>query len=315
MQQSADVGVRYIEVEEGADGQRLDNFLGTRLKGVPRSLLYRLLRTGQVRVNGGRVKADLRLAVGDRVRIPPVQTRNESSADAPLPRSLVERLQQAVLFEDRDLLVIDKPSGLASHGGSGLSFGAIEAMRKLRPDIEKLELVHRLDRETSGVLLLAKRRSALARLHAAIRDGRVRKTYLALLSGRLRRDRVRVDLPLDVDGRRGGERHVEVSATGKEARTEFRVLRKTRAASYCEVELDTGRTHQIRVHAAHLGHPLAGDERYGDAGFNQRMRELGLKRLFLHARSFEIPGDGERDSILLHAPLPADLTALLERLD
>jgi len=241
-------------------GRRLDNFLLTRLKGVPRAHVYRLIRGGEVRVNSRRVQAGYRLNTGDEVRIPPVR---QADARTPLPvgRVRADWIQECVLYEDQDLLVLNKPSGLAVHGGSGISLGAIELLRAVRGPREHLELVHRLDRDTSGCLLVAKRASALRALHAQFRDGSIDKRYLALLLGRWPGRARSVDAPLITDERRGGERHVRVDAAGKSALTRFIPLERFAEAVLTEVHLTTGRTHQIRVHAASIGHPVAGDER------------------------------------------------------
>lgn len=293
-----------LSVEADAAGQRLDNFLARHLKGVPRTHLYRLLRTGQVRVNGGRRRPDYRLVAGDQVRVPPVRTAERTPAPGPLHRT--ERLlRQGILFEDDALLVVDKPSGIPVHGGSGLDGGLIEALRALRRE-PALELAHRLDRDTSGCLIVARRRSALRALHAAFREGAVEKRYLALLTGR-------IDKPFTSREalrryvRRGGERHVSVSSEGRAAETRFLPLAVGAGATLVAAEPDTGRTHQIRVHAAHAGHPVAGDTRYGDKTLNRSLRESGLRRLALHAAElvFAHPVDGRRMHI--QAPLPPDL--------
>jgi len=302
--------VETVEVPEDRDGQRVDNFLTARLKGVPKSLVYRLLRTGQVRVNGKRAKPDLRLSAGDAVRIPPVRTAERADPGTP-PAGQTSRIEAAILHEDRDFLVIDKPSGVASHGGSGVSFGAIELLRTARPR-DTLELAHRLDRDTSGVLVFAKKRSALTALQAEIREGRVEKRYLALLAGKLAQKKLTVDAPLRKSVLQGGERMVRVDDEGKPSRSRFSEVERYATATLAEVAIETGRTHQIRVHAAHIGHPVAGDEKYGDREFNRRMRDAGLKRLFLHAARFEF-SLGEK-SYSFTAPLPADLRTVLDTL-
>ncbi|WJW76788.1 23S rRNA pseudouridine(955/2504/2580) synthase RluC [Thiohalobacter sp. IOR34] len=304
--------VRQVTIEAEQAGQRIDNFLMRHLKGVPRSLVYRLLRKGQVRVNRGRIKPEYRLQTGDLVRIPPVQSREPGTPPGP---GAGQRLAGRILYEDERLLVLDKPSGTAVHGGSGLSFGVIEALRASRPEARFLELVHRLDRETSGCLLIAKRRSELRMLHELLRSGAVEKRYLALLKGHWEGGPRTVDVPLRKSQLRGGERMVRVSADGKAARSRFSPLTRYREATLVEVLLDTGRTHQIRVHAAHLGQPLAGDEKYGDAVFNRRMRELGLRRLFLHAHSLAFTRPESGEEIHVSAPLDDDLRALLQRLE
>ena len=301
-------GVQLVTVDPERDGQRIDNFLATRLKGVPRSLIYRILRTGQVRVNGRRAKPDTRLAGGDEVRIPPVRVAEREPSAAPAGDRL-ERIEAAIVHEDRDFLVLDKPSGVASHGGSGISHGAIELLRAARPH-DSLELVHRLDRDTSGVLVLARRRAALTGLQAAIREGRATKRYLTLVRGHLPQARLTVDAPLRKSILQGGERMVRVDPEGKASVSHFIGIERYADASFVEVAIETGRTHQIRVHGAHIGHPLAGDDKYGDKVFNRRMRDAGLKRLFLHAARFEF-SLGER-SYSFSAPLPADLRAVVD---
>lgn len=305
------VQVRIVEVPADDEGQRIDNFLTKRLNGVPRSRIYRILRRGEVRVNGGRVKPKHRLAAGDKVRIPPIRVTPASVAV--VPGTMRGRLSDAVIYEDARLMVIDKPAGLAVHGGSGLSFGAIEALRQLRPDCKSLELVHRLDRDTSGCLMISKRRSELRALHELLREGKMEKRYLALLSGRLKEDRVLCEAPLRV-GRRGGERFVEVGEDGRYARTEFFRLQEFRSATLVEVLLGTGRTHQIRVHAAHLGVPVAGDERYGNQAANKQFAKMGLQRLFLHAHSLRFirPYDGE--DFHVSSPLDDQLRSFLDQL-
>lgn len=312
-------GVRMATVPDDRDGQRLDNFLLGQLKGAPRSLVYKLVRSGQVRINGKRAKPDSRLEGGDLVRIPPVEVA-AAPADGAAPVALLERLAAAIVFEDERLLVLDKPSGVASHGGSGISFGAIEALRQLRPR-QDLELVHRLDRDTSGVLVIAKKRSALTELQALMRedDDRglpgIRKRYLALLTGRLAGHDYTVDAPLDIGLRQGGARHVRVAPGGKPSLSHFHLIERRGGHSYVDVRIETGRTHQIRVHAAHLGHPVAGDDKYGDRDDNRRLREqVGLKRLFLHAAALEFALDGGCTPYRLQAPLAADLAAALARL-
>ena len=302
--------VQIVKVDEDRDGQRIDNFLAGRLKGVPRSLVYRILRTGEVRVNGRRAKPDTRLAAGDDVRIPPIRVAERGEPGKP-PSGQLLRIEDAIMHEDREFLVLDKPSGVASHGGSGISFGAIELLRASRPH-DTLELVHRLDRDTSGVLVFARRRSALTALQAVIREGRATKHYLALLRGALPQARMTVNEPLRKSILQGGERMVRVDSAGKASVSHLNQLEAFAEASLCEIYIETGRTHQIRVHAAHVGHPVAGDEKYGERGFNQSMRKHGLKRLFLHAARFEFE-IGER-RYAFSAPLPPDLRQVLDAL-
>ncbi|WP_371181938.1 RluA family pseudouridine synthase [Xanthomonas sacchari] len=311
--------VRILKVPEDRAGQRVDNFLLGQLKGAPRSLIYKLMRSGQVRVNGGRTKAERKLEAGDEVRIPPVRLTEEGEKSAP-PDAFMARLEAAIVYEDARLLALNKPSGVASHGGSGISFGAIETLRALRPN-QSLELVHRLDRDTSGLLIVAKKRSALTELQALMREddrvqGRgINKRYLTLLVGRMPDGTISVDAPLHIGLRQGGERHVQVNAAGKPSLSHFRVLERRGGHSYCEVRIETGRTHQIRVHAQHLGHPVAGDDKYGDPAVNKRLREqIGLKRLFLHAASLEFALDDGKTPYLLNAPLADELAEALNRL-
>ncbi len=311
---SAAAAVRIETVAEDRAGQRLDNFLLGRLKGAPRSLVYRLLRSGQVRVNGGRAKPETRLESGDRVRIPPVRLGAEAPVSTP-PARQAAALAEAIVFEDEALLALNKPSGLASHGGSGLRFGVIELLRAHRPG-KTLELVHRLDRDTSGLLLVAKRRSALTELQALMRRSEgIDKRYLTLLVGRLPGGAIEVDLPLRKSAPQGGERMVRVDDDGKPSLTRFRLLERRGGHSFCEAAIATGRTHQIRVHAAHVGHPVAGDDKYGEREVNRRLRErAGLERLFLHAARLEFSLDDGRRPYLLSAPLPDDLGAVLDAL-
>ena len=308
------IKVRQVEVGDAAAGQRIDNFLLAQLRGVPKSLVYRILRRGEVRVNKGRVKPSYRVVAGDRVRLPPLRLGLEKVPARP-SKALAAQLDQAVLYEDELVLVLNKPAGLAVHGGSGISLGVIETLRALRPGAE-LELVHRLDRDTSGCLLVSKRRSALRRLHAQLREGTVDKRYLVLLAGRLSRPVVEVTAPLRKNLLQGGERMVQVDlAEGKPARTVFRSRRCLGALTLAEVQLDTGRTHQIRVHAAHLGAPVAGDDKYGDASVNARLRALGLKRLFLHAAALSFRPRDEEPPIRVEAPLPEALDNVLKTLE
>ena len=311
-------GARVEVVPEDRDGQRLDNFLLGLLKGAPRSLVYKLVRSGQVRVNGGRAKADRKLEGGDKVRVPPVRLEPEGARATP-PRGFMEALDAAIVYEDARLMVLNKPSGVASHGGSGISFGAIETLRALRPE-QSLELVHRLDRDTSGVLVVAKKRSALTEMQALMRENSaggsgLRKRYLALLVGRMPDGTMSVDAPLHVGLRQGGERHVQVNAAGKPSFSHFQVLERRGGHSYCEVRIETGRTHQIRAHAQHIGHAVAGDDKYGDPVVNRRLRDqVGLKRLFLHAATLDFALDAGKTPYTLSAPLAPELIEVLDRL-
>ncbi|HEY7379193.1 MAG TPA: 23S rRNA pseudouridine(955/2504/2580) synthase RluC [Steroidobacteraceae bacterium] len=305
--------VRLIEIAGDDAGQRVDNYLMRELKSVPRSRVYRILRRGEVRVNGKRVKPEYRLAAGDRLRVPPVRIDSEP-ATRRISHSVIETVRQAIVHEDRELLVINKPAGLAVHGGSGLDFGVIEALRADRPD-ESLELVHRLDRETSGLLLVARRRSSLRALHALMREGRVEKRYLALVAGQWSHGKATIDVPLKTRQLQGGERIVRAQAGGKDAVSLFAPVEfYGKRATLVEVDLKTGRTHQIRVHALHAGHPVAGDEKYGDRAFNQEMRELGLRRMFLHATAVSFTWPGTDREFSLSVPLDQDLKEVLDRL-
>ena len=297
-----------LEVGEEAEGQRIDNFLLRICKGVPKSHVYRILRSGEVRVNKGRIGPEYRLRSGDAVRVPPM--RLAAMSTAPVPAR-----EFAPVFEDEALLVVDKPSGVAVHGGSGVSFGVIEQLRQSRSQAKFLELAHRLDRETSGLLILAKKRAALAQLHDMFREGVVAKRYLALVKGRWRNVLQHVRLPLHKYLTEGGERRVSVSEEGKAAHSIVRLVARWENFSLVEVELKTGRTHQIRVHLAHLGFPLAGDDKYGDFALNRDLQRAGLKRMFLHAAKLRFAHPLSAAPIDLEAPLPDELRGFLARLD
>lgn len=303
-------GVRRVNIDAEQAGQRVDNFLRRELPGVPKGRLYRLLRRGEVRVNGGRVRADYRLEQGDEVRLPPVRLRVGPGAP---PANLAALILGRVVYEDRRLLVVNKPAGMAVHGGSGISHGVVELLRHARPDLRHVMLVHRIDRETSGCLVLAKRRSALRELHVLFRERRVEKNYLGLVVGDWQYGERLIDAPLLVTHRKGGERHVIVSPEGKRAKTRVRLSRRYAHYSLLRCEPLTGRTHQIRVHLSSVGHPLVGDERYGDAAENQRARRLGLERLFLHAQSIAFP-DESGNELHFTAPLADDLEEFLARI-
>ncbi len=307
-------GVRFVSISDDQAGQRIDNFLLARLKGAPKSLIYRILRKGEVRVNKGRIKPPYKLQAGDKVRIPPIRLSNKPTTTP--SHSSLDVIAKNILYEDKRLLVLNKPSGFAVHGGSGLSYGVIEALRALFPEAPYLELVHRLDRDTSGCLLIAKKRSMLRFLHEQLREHRLRKQYLALVKGLWQGGRQTINAPLRKNTLRSGERVVRVDDTGKVAVSHFSPRATSGLASLMEVDLETGRTHQIRVHARHSGHPIAGDEKYGDADFNQKMRGHGLRRLFLHASkiSFALSPDTE-EIIEVEAPLEASLQNILKQLD
>ena len=299
----------WLAVGEESAGQRIDNFLLRLAKGVPKSHVYRILRSGEVRVNKGRVAADYRLAEGDTVRIPPLRT-----AERP-PEAAVPAREFDLALEDEALLVVDKPAGVAVHGGSGVSFGVIEQLRRARPHAKLLELAHRLDRETSGLLIVAKKRSALARLHDMFRDGQIAKRYLALVRGRWMSPLQHVRLPLFKYLTGDGERRVSVSDEGKPAHSIVRLVARWENFSLVEVELKTGRTHQIRVHLAHLGHPIAGDDKYGDFALNKTLQTAGLRRMFLHAARLDFAHPVTGEAVALRSPLPAELARFAARIE
>lgn len=298
---SAQQGVRQIEVADDREGQRLDNFLARHMRDLPKSALYRLIRTGQVRVNGGRARPDRKLQVGDVVRVPPVVTRDQH--ETTVSDSVCRQISEAIVHEDNDYIVVDKPYGMAVHGGSGLSWGLIDAIRQIRPD-KTIELVHRIDRETSGCLVLACNGDALRSLSEQFRHGTVVKRYLCLLNGRLKEAVVEVDAPIVAD-REGAEKIMKVDESGKRAITRFTCMQQFPSACYAKAEIETGRTHQIRVHASHIGVPLAGDKKYSNAKQLRFWRKLGLRRLFLHASEISfLSFDGTPLSFSANLPEP-----------
>ncbi len=302
-----------LEVGEESTNQRIDNFLIRRLKGVPKSHVYRILRSGEVRVNSGRVKQDYKLKIGDRVRVPPVRVAAPETPRGPKPP---KPLNLPVVFEDDALIVIDKPSGIAVHGGSGISYGVIESLRAERPQAKFLELAHRLDRDTSGLLMIGKKRTALVELHRLLRDGEVRKDYVAIVKGRWKGGGRKVDVPLHKYVTEAGERRVSVREDGARAITQFKPLAVGDDASEVEARLLTGRTHQIRVHAAHIGHPILGDDKYGDFELNRLMARQGVKRLFLHARKLSLAHPLSGEALQFESPLPTDMQKFVSsRLD
>ncbi len=304
---------RYVTVDDENDGRRIDNFLHSELPEVPRDRIHRLLRRGEVRVDGSRTRASRRLRAGEAVRIPPVVRSSAPKPEGRPPPAAIRWIDGTILYEDDRLLVLNKPAGLAVHGGSGVSYGVIESLRTARPDSRYLELVHRLDRDTSGCLVVAKRRSALRALHEALRRRTLDKRYVALLGGFWRGGvRRRVNLPLERGRLSGGERMVRVSDAGRESVTDLAAVATGRGVTLAEVFPYTGRTHQIRVHCAALGHPVAGDRKYGDRGLNLQLRSSGLKRLFLHAASIRIAGPGLPD-VIARAGLDPELAALAVR--
>lgn len=300
--------VRKIRIDDDQAGQRIDNFLRSQLPGVPKSHVYRILRRGEVRVNGGRIRAEYRLRAGDEVRVPPVRVRTGGPSPSP---GAVRHIAERIIYEDKELLVVDKPSGSAVHGGSGISHGVIETLRAARPELRDLSLVHRLDKETSGCLVLAKRRSALRELHRKFRDGVVEKNYFALVAGDWQSGEQLIDEPLLVTHRKGGERHVVVRRDGKPAKTRIRLSRTFGIFSLLQCQPLSGRTHQIRVHLQSAGYPIAGDDRYGDPDINATAAKQGLKRLFLHAQSISFP-DEHGNERHFTSPLADDLQRFLD---
>lgn len=301
--------VNYIQIEEERAGQRLDNFLLARFKDIPKSHIYRIVRKGEVRVNKKRCKVTYRLVAGDIIRIPPLQ--QEAKPITTLKNCPKFPLEQLTLYEDKRLLIINKPAGMAVHGGSGINFGVIESVRLLREEAKEWELVHRLDRETSGCLMIAKKRSMLRQLHELLREGKVDKRYLALLAGNPAFQHKKVDVPLLKNQLKSGERMVFIDETGKPSLTYFTVQERFHDYVLVEVELHTGRTHQIRVHAAYIEHPIVGDDKYGDKEVNKRMRALASDRLFLHAYQLSFQLENE-EKIVVTAPLSESFQKTLE---
>lgn len=311
--QGGAAAVRKVMVSDNEAGQRIDNFLLKRLPGVPKSHVYRLLRSGQVRVDGGRAKPERKLAQGEEVRIPPVRTADRA-APVRAPDALLNRLREAIVYEDAHYLAVCKPAGLASHGGSGVTYGVIEVARGWGK-YEFLELAHRLDRDTSGVLLLAKSRPGLLRAQRAFREGLSDKRYFALLVGRLQGGAREVDAALVKSRLEGGERFVEIDdEEGKPSRSRFVPQAHYRDATLCEVEIFSGRTHQIRVHALALGHPVAGDRKYGLRDEQKTLRDKGLRRMFLHSHFLQLPADGDFPKLTLSAPMTGELRDFLGKL-
>ncbi len=307
------VSVSWVTVEEEMAGQRIDNFLITHLKGVPKTLVYRILRKGEVRVNKKRVKALYRIQEGDLIRVPPVRT-SEAKAAAPVGKGLAKSIEDAVLYEDPELLIINKPSGLAVHGGSGVNLGLIEALRQLRPQAKFLELVHRLDRDTSGCVMIAKKRSALRKLHEDLRMNRIDKIYQALVVGAWPKRKQQVKAPLRKNELRSGERVVRVAPEGKDSHTQYRVLEVYENLTLVEAKPITGRTHQIRVHCQFAGHPIVGDEKYGEEHVNRELKAAGIRRLFLHAGELRLRSPKTGDPIRVKAPLEDNLVNALKQL-
>jgi 23S rRNA pseudouridine955/2504/2580 synthase len=305
-------GVQYLTISFEEAGQRIDNFLTTKLKGMPKSRIYRIIRKGEIRINKKRIDASYRLIKGDILRLPPVYLA-EKAKQIPPAKNTTTLLANRIIYEDDNLLIINKPSGMSVHVGSTVRVGIIEAMRHMYPKLPHLELAHRLDSETSGCLVLAKKRSILRELHAQLREGAVKKIYWALTQGKWKDSELRVDLALHKDYQDGGKHVVEVNRQGKTALTVFRTLHSyKREASLMEVKLFTGRTHQIRVHAQYRGHCIAGDDRYGDVEFNKLVRQLGLKRMFLHAKTIDFVLPSLNQHIKVDAPLDPELEAIIK---
>ena len=307
--------VQFVDIDEDMAGQRIDNFLRNQLKSIPKSMVYRILRKGEVRVNKKRIKAEYKLKAGDLVRIPPVTIEEKQDEVAPSTKlNKVAELEHMIIHEDEHMLILNKPSGTAVHGGSGLSFGLIEGLRALRPDAKFMELVHRLDRDTSGCILIAKKRSALRHMHEQLRTGKMDKRYNALVAGEWPKTRFKVKAPLRKNVLQSGERMVSVSDDGKPSETRYRILEEYAGATLVEASPITGRTHQIRVHCLHAGHPIACDPKYGDADFDAAMRQKGLNRLFLHARSISFLHPATEERVTFTAPLDDTLSNTLKAL-
>ncbi|MGC6406464.1 23S rRNA pseudouridine(955/2504/2580) synthase RluC [Bisgaard Taxon 45] len=306
--------VKMLTISEDEAGQRIDNYLLAKLKGVPKSLIYRIVRKGEVRVNKGRIKPEYKLQTNDVVRVPPIRVSEKEQAPISTKLNKVSQLENQILFEDEYLLILNKPSGIAVHGGSGLSFGVIEALRTLRPEARFLELVHRLDRDTSGILLVAKKRSALRNLHEQLREKTVQKDYLALVRGQWQSHCKVVNAPLLKNELSSGERIVRVSEQGKPSETRFSIEERYNNATLVKASPVTGRTHQIRVHTQYAGHPIALDDKYGDKQFDEQMSQLGLNRLFLHAFSIRFTHPKTGATLQINAPLDQDMKGILTTL-
>ncbi|AKO45121.1 23S rRNA pseudouridine(955/2504/2580) synthase RluC [[Haemophilus] ducreyi] len=313
-EQTISANVQFFTISDDEAGQHLDNFLLAKLKGVPKSLIYRIVRKGEVRVNKGRVKPDYKLQHNDIVRIPPVRVTPKNEAPISTKLNKVAELEQHILYEDDVMLVLNKPSGIAVHGGSGLSFGVIEALRALRPQARFLELVHRIDRDTSGILLVAKKRSALRALHEQLREKVVQKDYLALVRGQWQAHINVIKAPLLKNELQSGERIVKVSEQGKPSETRFSIEERYPNATLIKASPITGRTHQIRVHTQYAGHPIACDDRYGDQAFDAKLKQAGLNRLFLHAHSIRFEHPKTAEQMFITAPLDHHLKTILAKL-
>ncbi len=306
--------VSLVEITSAQLNQRLDNFLFKRLDNVPRTRIYRIIRKGEVRINKKRCKPDYKLQIGDLVRIPPVNLAQEKPQKSQPPKPVLTRLEQAVLFENDDILIINKPAGLAVHAGSGVDYGVIDAMRLLYQQTD-IELVHRLDRDTSGCLMLAKNRQALLAMQNLLRDNQLSKNYIAMVQGNWPREVTELNLPLKKFLLPNGERRVRVDSSGKAALSRVHLLRGGKSYSVIRVQLVTGRTHQIRVHCLSQGHAIVGDDKYGDSEFNRSMRQRNFKRLMLHAASLELPFCDYTSEVVINAPLPKEFETVLGETD
>ncbi|GAB6069814.1 23S rRNA pseudouridine(955/2504/2580) synthase RluC [Thiomicrorhabdus hydrogeniphila] len=307
--------VQFVDVGTEDEGQRLDNFLMRHLRKAPKTLIYRIIRKGEVRINKGRAKASTRLVAGDVVRIPPVKVPEKVVVlDSDIPVAQLKRIEESVLYEDNDLIVVNKPSGVAVHGGGGINWGLIEVMRVLRPLAKRLELVHRIDRDTSGCLLIAKKASVLKHLHAQMRADQFDKRYLAIVMGAWPKNKPKIDLPLRKDHLADGGWHVKVAQDGKQAISYFKVEQHLKGADLVSVKLKTGRTHQIRVHALSQGCALMGDDKYGNREVNKKYRPLGMKRLALHAQFLGFTHPNTEERMLFEAPLWPDFIKIIDTL-
>ncbi len=309
------IKVQFVTIDEGNEGQRIDNFLVTKLKGVPKSMIYRIIRKGEVRVNKKRIKPEYKLQDSDIVRIPPVRVSQANPESTPSPKlTRVSQLEDRIVYEDNYLIALNKPSGIAVHGGSGVNYGVIEAFRSLRPQQKFIELVHRLDKETSGILLIAKKRSALKHLQDQLRNKNMQKDYLALVRGEWQKQDKLVNAPLLKITLKSGERIVRVNVEGKQSQTRFKIVQKYQGATLVKASPLTGRTHQIRVHCQYTGHPIACDDKYSESKFDDSMREQGLRRLFLHAAQLEFTHPDTEERMTVKAELDDDLNDVISKL-
>ena len=315
MIQNKKAGARQVIIDAGQCNRRIDNFMFKELGKVPKSRIYQMLRRGEIRVNGGRIRQDYRLQIGDKIRIPPVHLSVSEKTELP-GNNLLNLVRESLIFENEEIIILNKPAGISVHSGSGQAFGIIEILRFLRPADTDLQLVHRLDKETSGCLMIAKNSLSLRWLHECLREGRIQKQYMALLMGHLQNRKVKVTAPIEKNVAKSGERIATISESGKHALTEFTRSKQFERTTLAEVIINTGRTHQIRVHAAFIHHPIAGDTKYGDKSFNQDMRKLGLHRVFLHAKTLGIPAwPGKQKDLVMNSVLPVELQTVLTTLE